>query len=517
MMAKYGPFEQLINSRWAKDEKFSNFDEVVTNTGLIDVDIRPMGRRGIVALGFQWRYGSKKVNELMARCGFPELYPRNVLDLTLTYALDHCASGDDYDAVESFHSWQTLYAKAEAQCTPTTVPIEKSYKVGGRAGYTFGDIKRFHDTHLPKQGNVTSFSPHTEEAQRDTVFIKNEYANVDTPEKLLQLVGINAQKMTRGRETARRYFIRYLYYYLNQQIKNNEAAPPSDLFMKSSLKTNEPENYALRLSGIIRRMDTYFDKRILQKTGAISSMSSAQEITPNKCMVRFFARLPDAEEFELLDHLNSSVSVGKVMRKPRWITLHGERYAVEQWYTDSMLTNPTNSEDKIDSNMCFYGECKELPYSHYDNENREKNLRDYLNAIITGTADATRDIMSAFLLFVNGTVNLENEKTQRFDTENMSYVLQRCFGVGLSPTRTIDKLTIEVLGEQNLYWDWNEKPKRKDTNLYDSPSDLKEKAYAEYMMAASTLDIFLLGRIQGKTDQELLEVQIEGPPPKAET
>ena len=77
---------------------------------------RSTSRKRIIALGFFRGLTRADVNRILVGCGFPQLYVRNLVELTIGYALDRHSCNPNESVRDALNQWLSIYQEAEKIC-----------------------------------------------------------------------------------------------------------------------------------------------------------------------------------------------------------------------------------------------------------------------------------------------------------------------------------------------------------------------------------------------------------------
>ena len=230
-------------------------------------------RKRIVAIGFRLGLTASDVNHIMRACGRPNLYVRNLIELTLSYSLNahsRCKLEYGESPREAVEKWWNLYQRA-VEIYNAGAPKTDCLTKGP---ITLNKLKQF-DRENRSVADDSIYHPVTADAIRMTSDVQKAVV-ATSADDFLEIVKALVPKLREQRSNARLIFVRYLYYYIEGMMqyycgwRQGKALIASELFDHSvsskdrvdqfidQYKQGDYENLKISIFGVIKRMYLYY-------------------------------------------------------------------------------------------------------------------------------------------------------------------------------------------------------------------------------------------------------------------
>lgn len=393
-------------------------------------------RRQIIALGFNQAVSKNEVNHILAQCGLPKLYVRNLCELSVGFSLDQHSQNALNESIEdAINNWYQLYLAVKQAYSESDIDTNPAHLAP--ASFTLEGLKAFDERNRSGPGHDIH-DPMTDAGLRRTSVLECKVSNAKNADDLIALVKEDASLIREQRANARLIFARYLYYYIEAMMqyygrRQQNHSALTDLFDHSGAT----EDHYVDLS------KTYTNKKI-SLYGVV------------KRMAYYYYHVGD----------------GKIL---------GIKYDDIE---DIKKDEDTEAIDTIDSKAKY-----DSDNDHLTVEDRDycRYISDYFVCVLKGTKDITRPMLMFFLLFVNSLLSLDGVLPDYrddivLDQTRLSSILERCFGQGLSPMVSLtDKLVHEIVNAQEQYHEM-------DTILRSAPD---YKLYDAFMNSGLDVDSLL--------------------------
>lgn len=173
---------------------------------------RSTSRKRIIALGFFRGLTRADVNRILVGCGFPQLYVRNLVELTIGYALDRHSCNPNESVRDALNQWLSIYQEAEKICEKNNKDELSDLSEGIK-------LKSLKKIILEQSPEERIYGSMTTEGSRFTTYIERAVKLVKSDEDLVQLITEEAPQLRIYRANARLMFIRYLVFCIESIMK----------------------------------------------------------------------------------------------------------------------------------------------------------------------------------------------------------------------------------------------------------------------------------------------------------